>query len=244
VAVTCKRAVPSVLAIAAAAAILSATPGAAARPELQADARRPAIVQRPIPYGPRRRAQMAAYARRHSGIAGWRLVPKVIVEHYTASTTFSSAYSTFAANAPDGEFHELPGVCTHFVVDTDGMIYQLVPTTTMCRHTVGLNFVAIGIEHVGTSDGQVLGNRRQLAASLALTLWLMERHGIRLGDVIGHNESRTSRFHRELYPSWRCQTHGDFAKASMDVYRARVRALAVQAGVAVGGRVRRLTPRC
>ena len=63
----------------------------------------------------------------------------MIVEHYTASTTFSSAWNTFARDAPDVELHELPGTCAHFVIDRDGTIYQLVPLTTMCRHTVGLN---------------------------------------------------------------------------------------------------------
>ena len=43
------------------------------------------IVQRPIPFGPQRRAEMAAYSKRHYGTAQWRLIaPKVIVEHYTA----------------------------------------------------------------------------------------------------------------------------------------------------------------
>jgi beta-N-acetylhexosaminidase len=42
----------------------------------------------------------------------------------------------------------------------------------MCRHTVGLNWTAFGIAHVGTSDRQILGNRAQLSASLSLTLWL------------------------------------------------------------------------
>ena len=32
----------------------------------------------------------------------------------------------------------------------------------MCRHTVGLNYTSIGIEHVGLSDAEVLGNPRQL----------------------------------------------------------------------------------
>ena len=82
----------------------------------------------------------------------------------------------------------------------------------MCRHTVGLNWTAIGIEHVGMTDAQVLGNARQMASSLALTAWLMSRFHIRLGDVIGHNESLTSRFHQELYAGWRCQTHGDFVQ--------------------------------
>ncbi|HEY6054694.1 MAG TPA: N-acetylmuramoyl-L-alanine amidase, partial [Gaiellaceae bacterium] len=105
----------------------------------------PQIVQRPIPFPPARKAETAAYARRHYGLATWRLShPRVIVEHYTASTTFSSAWNTFAADAPDPELHELPGTCAHFVVDRDGTIYQLVPLGVVCRHTVGLNWTAIG----------------------------------------------------------------------------------------------------
>src|SRR5207248_4852743 len=98
------------------------------------------------------------------------------VEHYTASDSFDSAYSTFAADTPN--LGELPGVCAHFVIDRDGTIYQLVSLRTMCRHTVGLNWTAFGIEHVATSDQQVLGDGAQLSASLRLTLWLMSRYDI------------------------------------------------------------------
>ena len=51
----------------------------------------------------------------------------------------------------DAELHELPGTCAHFIVDKDGTIYQLVALTIMCRHTVGLNWTAFGIEQVGLS---------------------------------------------------------------------------------------------
>ena len=139
----------------------------------------------------------------------------MIVEHYTASTTFSSAWSTFASDAPDSELHERPGTCAHFVIDRDGTIYQLVPLTTICRHTVGLNWTAIGIEHVGTSDASILSNPRQMRASLELTLWLMHRYDISLPNVIGHSESLTSRYHRERYAPWRCQTHADWQHADM-----------------------------
>lgn len=188
---------------------------------------RPAIVSKPIPFSAQRRAEMAQYAERHYGLRTWRLEhPKVIVEHYTASTSFMSAWNTFASDAPDPELHERPGTCAHFVIDRDGTIYQLVPLNTMCRHTVGLNWTAIGIEHVGTSDASILQNPKQLAASLKLTLWLMHRYGISLPNVIGHNESLTSRYHRELYAGWRCQTHGDWVRADMQIYRARLAALA------------------
>jgi beta-N-acetylhexosaminidase len=203
-------------AVAAACILAGGAPGAAAP-----TAPRPAIVQRPIPFGAARKAETAAYSRIHYGraYATWRLTPKVIVEHYTGGGTFSSAWNTFAADRPDQELGQLPGTCAHFVVDTDGTIYQLVPTTIRCRHTVGLNYVAIGIEHVGTSDAQILSDRRQLAASLRLTRWLMGRYGIALRNVIGHSESLSSPYHRELYKPWASQTHGDWTHADMNVYR-------------------------
>lgn len=204
----------------------------------------PQMVAKPVPFGPARKAQTAAYAKRHYGRASWRLAPKVIVEHYTASDSLASAWATFASNSPDRELGELPGVCAHYLIDRDGTVYALVPTTIACRHTVGLNHRAIGIEHVGRSDASVLGNPRQLRASLALTAWLMQRHGIELGDVIGHNESLESPYREELYGPWRCQTHGDFARAAMDVYRAKLAQRATAAGVPLGRRVHRVRSSC
>jgi len=191
---------------------------------LAAVALQPHIVWKPIPFGQRRRAETAQYAARHYGLRTWRLRAKVIVEHYTANDSFTATWNTFAADTPDPELGQLPGTCAHFVVDRDGTIYQLVPLTVMCRHTVGLNDVAIGIEHVGTSDAEVLHDAPQLRASLALTRWLMARFHIARSNVIGHNESLSSPFHRELYKPWRHQTHGDWTHADMDVYRARLTA--------------------
>jgi len=64
----------------------------------------------------------------------------------------------------------------------------------------------------------------------------MSRYRIPLANVIGHNESLTSPLHHELYAPWRCQTHGDWRKADMDVYRTRLVGLARRDGVAVGPR--------
>ncbi|MDP9133803.1 MAG: DUF2817 domain-containing protein [Actinomycetota bacterium] len=180
----------------------------------------PRVVQTPIPFGQRRRREMRAYADRHYGIDDYRLRrPRVIVEHYTASNSFSSAFDTFAADIPDVELGELPGVCAHHLIDRDGTVHQLVPTSIMCRHTVGLNWTAIGIEHVGTSDSQVLANRRQRTASLRLTRMLQGRHRIATRNVIGHAESLSSPFHRERVARLRTQTHGDFAHPTMQGYR-------------------------
>ena len=204
---------------------------------------RPHIVVKPIPFGAARRAETAAYSKRHYGMDTWRLIhPHVIVEHYTASNSFASTYAAFASNAPN--LGELPGVCAHYVVDRDGTIYRLVAPGTMCRHTVGLNWTAIGVEHVGTSDREILGNPAQLSASLSLTLWLMSRYDIQLRNVIGHNESLTSRYHRERYPSWRCQTHADWTHADMQIYRSTLARRARRLGIPLGPPARPVEPRC
>jgi N-acetylmuramoyl-L-alanine amidase len=206
---------------------------------------RPHIVAKLIPFGAQRRAEMAAYAKRHYGIDTWRLEhPHVIVEHYTASDSFSSTYSYFARDTPDGELGELPGPCAHFIIDRDGTIYQLVRLKTMCRHTVGLNWTAFGIEHVGTSDRQILDDRAQFSASLSLTLWLMRTFHIQLRNVIGHNESLTSPYHRENYRPWRCQTHGDWRRADMKIYRADLARRARRYDVPLGPPARPVTPDC
>ena len=190
------------------------------------------VVRKLIPYGAERRAQMAAYAVRHYGIDEHRLRdPKVIVQHYTVTDTFQPVFDYFSVNQPDPELRELPGVCSHYVIDRDGTIYELVPPRIMCRHTVGLNYTAIGIEHVGRSDAQVMGNRSQLAASLRLTRMLQGRHGVATRNVIGHNENRSSPFHRERIERLRTQTHADFPKPVMDSYRRALRRLPAPASM-------------
>jgi N-acetylmuramoyl-L-alanine amidase len=192
---------------------------------------RPAIRQLPIPYGAARRRQMAAYSLRHYGEDTYLLrEPKVIVEHFTETATAAEAYNTFAPDVPDAEFDELPNTCAHFLVERDGTIDQLVPLTLRCRHTVGLNWTAIGIENVGFSDREVLSDRAQMRSSLRLTRWLRCTYAIRLANVIGHNESLSSPYHRERVPAFDGQTHADFDHADMHVYRTQLAQLRCPSG--------------
>lgn len=188
-------------------------------------ARRPQIVSKPIPFGAKRKHEMAAYAGRHYGIDSYRLRrPRVIVEHYTVNDSVRATFNTFAPDVPDVELHELPGVCSHYVVARNGQIFQLVALSLMCRHTVGLNYTAIGIEHVGRSDRDILANPRQLRASLRLTTWLRCRFEIGVGGVIGHSESLSSPYHRERVARLRGQPHADWTHADMQTYRRGLRA--------------------
>ena len=198
---------------------------------------RPALVDKLIEFPLRRKLQMARYSQRHYGQRSYRLAdPRVIVEHYTDGPTMMSAWWTMAGNTPNvGEY---PGVCAHFIVDTDGAVYRVVPLRLRCRHTIGLNQTAVGIEHVGSSDRQVMSNMRQRRASLRLTLWLMDRYRIQVRNVIGHGESLMSPLRRESYPAWRCMTHTDFSHRTMNGYRQRLRERAHRFGVPVGPRPR------
>lgn len=203
----------------------------------------PKIVQELIPFPTSRKEQMAEYAKRHYGLATYELDdPKVIVEHFTGGDTFEGAFATFAANGK--HLGEYPGTCTHLVVDTDGTIYQLVPLDIMCRHAVGLNDTAIGIEMVGTSDEQILRNRRQYDAAVQLTAWLMREYGIELRNVIGHNESLTSPFHHERVASWRCQTHDDWNRKDMKEFRRSVEHIARRYDLPLGPPAEPVTPDC
>ena len=214
------------------AAMLACTCAAGIGPVAASGGRSAAAIPEPpirkwlIPFGPKRKRQMAAYSERHYGEHTWRLRdPRVIVEHVAQAGSARAVYDTFAPDHPDPELGELPNVCAHFVISASGRIYRLVNLRTRCRHTVGLNWTAIGIEHTGYSDGDVLGNRRQMHASLRLTRYLRCRFHIAVRNVIGHSESLRSPYHRERVPGLRHQTHGDWRHSSMRVYRRRLRRL-------------------
>jgi N-acetylmuramoyl-L-alanine amidase len=195
-------------------------------PRPTATATRPPIVRDLIPYGDRRRAEMAAYSRRHYGThTYWLTDPKVIVLHFTAGPSYRSAYWTFYGDRPYRG--ELPGVSCHFVVDKDGTIYQLVPLAVRARHCIGLNHLAIGIEFVqetGTgghwADQQILARRPQVRAGLRLVRYLMARYGISKANVIGHAMANDSPFFKDL-EGWR-NARSDWLAVDVRAFRSRL----------------------
>jgi N-acetyl-anhydromuramyl-L-alanine amidase AmpD len=146
--------------------------------------------------------------------------PKVIVEHYTETGGAQEAFNTFASDEPDSEFHELPNTCAHFLVERSGRVEELVALSLRCRHTTGLNWTAIGIEHVGFSDRAILDDPAQIEASLRLTRWLRCHYAIAIKNVIGHNESLSSPYHHDRVPAFQHQTHSDWNHADMVRYRS------------------------
>ena len=179
-----------------------------------------------IPYGPTRRAEMAAYAARHYGVRTSVLHPKAIVLHFTASSTYASAHSLFSEDVPN--LGELPGTCAHYIVDQDGTVYEQVPPTVMCRHTIGLNDSAIGIEMVQATgsgatwaDRQILDRPAQITAALLLVKWLQAVYGIPASAVIGHAMANDSKFFHDN-EGWR-NDHTDWQAADVAAFRARLK---------------------
>lgn len=189
---------------------------------------KPPIKFDPIPYGHERKHEMANYSKRHYGKRTWRLQPKAIVLHYTATSTYPPVFNTFASNAPN--LGELPGVCSQFVVDKDGTIYQLTRIYVRCRHTVGMNHVALGIEMVqeelggrNESTHAILDRNAQIRSATALTAWLKQRYRIPMEDVIGHAMANKSHLFKDL-EGWR-NDHTDWRKGDVRVFRERVNAI-------------------
>ncbi len=156
-----------------------------------------------------------------------RLRPKLIVLHFTASGAGSEpgVHALFASDVPNGG--ELPGVCAHFVVDQDGTIYQQAPLTVICRHAIGVNDRAIGIEMVQLSgpsshwaDQQILHRRAQISSVIRLVRWLQARYGIATKDVIGHAMVNDSPFFHDL-EGWR-NDHTDWQAADVRALRKRL----------------------
>jgi hypothetical protein len=178
-----------------------------------------------IAFSQRRKNEMAAYSLRHYGASSWRLSPSMIVLHFTESDTASSARTTFANDSPN--LGELPGTCAHFIVAKNGDVWQIVPTSIRCRHTIGLNDKAIGIEIVQRSygngahwaDQQILNRPAQIGAVLALIRSLQRQYGISTSNVIGHAMANQAPQFRDL-EGWR-NNHSDWQ--TQDVLEVRRR---------------------
>jgi N-acetyl-anhydromuramyl-L-alanine amidase AmpD len=182
------------------------------------------LVSKLIAFPQHRKDEMVAYSARHYGVGAWRLRPSMIVLHFTESDTAASARNTFANNSAN--LGELPGTCAHFIVAQNGDVWQIVPTTIRCRHAIGLNDKAIGVEVVqrtygngsAWADRQILGRPAQIGALLALLRSLQHEYGIRTGNIIGHAMANQAPQFRDLQ-GWR-NNHTDWrAKDVLEVRR-------------------------
>jgi len=149
------------------------------------------IIQKPITYDEERINLSIAYLKERHGLVQKNpsISPKIIVLHYTAGGTLTSNFNYFnptrIENARALNKSQSPlNVSAHYLIDRGGEIYQLMEDTWFARHTIGLNYCAIGIENVG-SKAQPLTDA-QVAANAKLIRHLASKYPVEF--VIGHSE--------------------------------------------------------
>ena len=113
----------------------------------QAQVVAPPIVLDLVPYGPAAQGRDGGLqpAPLRSGHRG-SCIPRPSCSITPRRRPTPPRTDVFASNAP--VLGELPGVAAHFVIDENGTIYQQVPLDVRCRHAIGLDWCAIGIEFV------------------------------------------------------------------------------------------------
>lgn len=153
------------------------------------------IIQKPIQFDKQRQKLTRLYQLTHYGIDSQSIdiEPKIIVLHWTCIPSLNVTFRVFdSPSLPQNSVrrNDLPGdlnVSSHFVVDRDGRIYQLMPETWMARHVIGLNHYAIGIENIGGIDGKDDLTDAQTKANAFLVCYLKNKYP-QIKDLIGHNE--------------------------------------------------------
>lgn len=170
------------------------------------------IHQAPIQFDKQRIELTREYQLSHYGIKSKsiEIQPRMVVLHWTGISTVQATLRTFdpptfPKDSP--RIKELPGtlnVSSHFLVDRDGTIYQLMPENWMARHVIGLNHYAIGIENIGGMGEKDDLTEAQTRANAFLVCYLKKKYS-KINYVIGHNDYlrfRNTRLWQELDPNY------------------------------------------
>ena len=148
------------------------------------------ILDKPITWNQEREELSLKYLKDRHGLQKETasIDPKMVVVHWTAINNIEVTFDVFDPATLGGRA-DLTGasnlnVSSQFLIDRDGTIFRLLPDTTFARHTIGLNYLAIGIENIGGDDMPL--NKKQLKANEELIRYLERKHAI--DYVIGHHE--------------------------------------------------------
>ncbi|WP_343562267.1 peptidoglycan recognition family protein [Sphingobacterium sp.] len=153
-------------------------------------AQSPKIVQKPITWNQERIQLSLDYLKNRHGLnqSTPTIRPRMIVVHWTANNSVKATFNTFnpvkLPGRPELTKASALNVSSQFVIDRDGTIYQFLPDTIFARHTIGLNYCAIGIENIGSRQNPLTD--AQLKANEELIRYLSKKYAIEY--VIGHHE--------------------------------------------------------
>lgn len=142
------------------------------------------------------------YFQTHYRDPSLTLNPRMIVLHYSGTPNFAALWWTYIKGGmySSGDGQKKHGhLSTHFVVDRDGAIYQLMPLNRKARGTYGVNHVAISIDIIGRNEGELLAAEHQMKVTFALVRWLMKTYNITAAGVRSHEEVAKG---KELVPEY------------------------------------------
>ena len=187
------------------------------------------IIQRPIEFNQERIDLSLDYMRTHYGIVQKTptINPLMIVLHYTEVGTLEHNIRYFNNTYLNGRKNlsreSALNVSSQFIIDRDGSIYQLMPPTQFARHTIGLNYCAIGIENIGGSKQPL--TEAQAEANAKLIRYLTKKYAIQY--LIGHSEYcefRNSSLWKEKNPNYFTEKY-DPGAGFMQKVRTKIRDL-------------------
>lgn len=166
------------------------------------------IIDKPITWNDEREQLSLQYLKERHGLEKTEatIEPQMVVVHWTAIANIEVTFDVFNPTTLGGRA-DLRGasnlnVSSQFLIDRDGTIFRLLPDTTFARHVIGLNYLAIGIENIG-SDTMPL-TKAQLDANEQLIRYLKRKYPI--DYVIGHHEYQnfqTTDLWKETDPDYR-----------------------------------------
>ncbi|NVK48431.1 MAG: N-acetylmuramoyl-L-alanine amidase [Cyclobacteriaceae bacterium] len=149
------------------------------------------IFDKPITWNAEREALSIQYLKDRHGLdqETATIKPQMVVVHWTAIDNIEVTFDVFDSPTLGGR-EDLTGasnlnVSSQFLIDRDGTIFRLLPDTTFARHTIGLNYCAIGIENVGGPDSPL--TEEQMIANEQLIRYLKRKYPA-IEYVIGHHE--------------------------------------------------------
>lgn len=176
-------------------------------------AQSPKIIQKPITWNQERIQLSLDYLKyRHGLIQSAPIIhPKMVVVHWTANNSVKATFNTFnpvkLPGRPELTKASALNVSSQFVIDRDGTIYQFLPDSIFARHTIGLNYCAIGIENIGSREHPL--THAQLKANEELIRYLSKKYPIEF--VLGHHE-----YQRFKKTSWWKETDPNYITGKDD----------------------------
>lgn len=154
------------------------------------------IVQTPIYFGEKRINLTKQYIKNHYAlhVDNIKIIPKIILIHHTAIDNYEDSLKRFTSQTLPSDRPEIQtasalNVSTHFMVEPNGTIHQLMPLDIMARHVIGLNYNSIGIENVGGENSKDNLTSAQLKANIFLVNYLKNKFET-IEYVVGHYEYR------------------------------------------------------